>query len=549
MVVADNPAPLNRREDRGNRRSDPDYNPDGSDYFDDDTTRPGGPAIHEEDRRAMDDLRADMMTEIKHIKAKQGGGRLDQVMKEENINTLAQRLAKALIPQKCSVPSFNCYDGSGDPAAHLRYYNRMMAMWDYEEAILCTYLPSSMKGSALSWFDNLTPDSIDSYDQLTENFLATYMYNKVVSTGMDKLFSFAIYKETIREYTDRWHRICQAIGNVDPVVIINCYKWGLDKMIPLFVEIHGTIPATEGDLRVIIEKHAILEEIQRENPRDQAQRPPHTNSVEQASSSKRGNSDERPNEGRRERRDDRRRDDRKFEDQVYTKLNVSYSRILKEIKGRENLDWPWSKGKQPPRSEKSREYCEYHCFNGHQTEKCKNLKVIIQKLIDTGDLNQYVKKADAEDREKRRKQVQLPEGNRTLNTISCSENTGPSLTSQIGKRLRKQFEDYCKLYKIDGEEVDEHEHWMDPPIVFDVEDVEEDMEDHNDPLFLTLPVAGCNIKKILIDGGSSVNVLLYDTFKRMEINDEQLLSSYHTIYGFNGAATKPLGDIVLQVDA
>ncbi|XP_026383509.1 uncharacterized protein LOC113279010 [Papaver somniferum] len=74
------------------------------------------------------------------------------------------------------------------------------------------------------------------------------------------------------------------------------------------------------------------------------------------------------------------------------------------------------------------------------------------------------------------------------------------------------------------------------------------MEDHNDPLVLTLPVAGCNIKKILIDGGSSVNVLFYDTFKRMELNDEQLMSSYYTIYGFNGAPTKPLGEIVLQVD-
>ncbi|XP_026434037.1 uncharacterized protein LOC113331552 [Papaver somniferum] len=90
---------------------------------------------------------------------------------------------------------------------------------------------------------------------------------------------------------------------------------------------------------------------------------------------------------------------------------------------------------------------------------------------------------------------------------------------------------------------------MDAPITFEADDVEEDMEDHNDPLILTLPIAGCNIKKILIDGGSSVNVLFYDTFKRMELNDEQLISSYHTIYVFNGAPTKPLGDIVLQINA
>ncbi|XP_026396557.1 uncharacterized protein LOC113291195 [Papaver somniferum] len=363
---------------------------------------------------------------------------------------------------------------------------------------------------------------------------------------MDKLFSLeTTYKETIREYTDRWHRICQAIGNVDPVVNINCYKWGLDKMSPLFVEIHGSFPKTEGDLRVIIEKHARLEEIQRENPRAQAQRSHRTNFLEQASGSKRGGSAEI----RRGRRDDRRRDGRKFEDQVFTKLNKNYTRILRKIKGRENLEWPWSKGKQPPRSEKSRDYCEYHCFNGHQTEKCKNLKIMIQKLIDADDFKQYIQKVDNEDRTKRSKQVQLPEGNQTLNTISCSEASGPSLTAQIGKRLRKQFEDYCELYKIDGVEVDEHEQWMNAPMTFDAEDIEEDVEDHNDPMVLTLLVAGCNIKKILIDGGSSVNVLFYDTLKRMDLNDEQLMSSYYTIYGFNGAPTKPLGDIVLQVYA
>ncbi|XP_026420357.1 uncharacterized protein LOC113316380 [Papaver somniferum] len=87
------------------------------------------------------------------------------------------------------------------------------------------------------------------------------------------------------------------------------------------------------------------------------------------------------------------------------------------------------------------------------------------------------------------------------------------------------------------------------PVTFESEDIEEDMEDHNDSLVLTLRVAGCNIKKILIDGGSSINVLFYDTFKRMELNDEHLMISYYTIYGFNEASTKPLGDIVLQVDA
>ncbi|XP_026428440.1 uncharacterized protein LOC113324339 [Papaver somniferum] len=376
-------------------------------------------------------------------------------MTKANTTLLTHHLAKSLIPQNFPVPAFECYDGSSDHAAHLRYYNHILARWDQNDAVLCRYFPSSLKESTLSWFDNLPSNSIDSYNQLTEKFLGTYMYNKAVNAGMDRLFSLAVaYKETIREYTDKRHKICQTIGNVDPVVSINCYKWGLDRMSPLFVEIHGSVPTIEGDLRVIIEKHA------------------------------------------------------------------------REIKDRENLERPWSKGKQPPRSEKSRDYCEYHFFDGHQTEKCKNLKIMIQKLIDVGDLKQYLQKYDTKERAKRSKQVQLPEGNRTLHTISCSEATGPSLTSQIGKRLRKQFEDYCELYKIDGAEVEEHEQWMNAPITFDTEDVEDEMEDHNDPLVLTLPIARCNTRKVLIDGGISVNVLFYDTFKRMELNDEQLMSSY-----------------------
>ncbi|XP_026450758.1 uncharacterized protein LOC113350868 [Papaver somniferum] len=341
------------------------------------------------------------MAEIKQLKARKGGGRLEEVMREEKTTPLTPHLAKALIPQKFPVPAFECYDGSSDPAAHLRYYNHILARWEQDDAVLCRYFPSSLKGSALSWFDNLPPNSINSYGQLAEKFLETYMYNKDVNAGMDKLFSLATtYKETIREYTDRWHRICQAIGNVDPVVSINFYEWGLDRMSPLFVEIHGSVPKTEGDLRVIIEKHVRLEEIQRGNPRAQAQRSHRTNSVEQASGSKKGSLAERPNDDKRGRRDDRRRDDRKFEDQVFTKLNTNYTRILREIKDRENLEWPWSKGKHPPRTEKSRDYCEYHCFNGHQTEKCKNLKIMIQKLIDDGDLRKYIQKAATEDRAK-----------------------------------------------------------------------------------------------------------------------------------------------------
>ncbi|XP_026383243.1 uncharacterized protein LOC113278690 [Papaver somniferum] len=258
---------------------------------------------------------------------------------------------RAPIPQKCPLPPFECYDGSSDPASHLRYYNRVLARWDQDDVVLCRYFPFSLKVSTLVWFDYLLPNSINSYSQLTEKFLRTYMYNKTVNAGMDKLFSLAIgYNETIKEYTDKWHKICQAIGNVDPVVMINFYKWGLDMMSPLFVEIPGSVPTTDGDLQIIIEKHTNLEESQRENPRAQTQRPHRTNSVGQASGSKRSYSMDRSNEERRGRN--------RTSDVMIGNPKIKFSPNSSQLQsssernqGSKNLEWPWSKGKQPPRSE------------------------------------------------------------------------------------------------------------------------------------------------------------------------------------------------------
>ncbi|XP_026459065.1 uncharacterized protein LOC113359688 [Papaver somniferum] len=50
-----------------------------------------------------------------------------------------------------------------------------------------------------------------------------------------------------------------------------------------------------------------------------------------------------------------------------------------------------------------------------------------------------------------------------------------------------------------------------------------------------------------MDSGSSVEVLFYDTFKRMEISDDVLIPSTYRIYGFNGTVTMPKGEGTLRV--
>ncbi|XP_026444665.1 uncharacterized protein LOC113345024 [Papaver somniferum] len=51
-----------------------------------------------------------------------------------------------------------------------------------------------------------------------------------------------------------------------------------------------------------------------------------------------------------------------------------------------------------------------------------------------------------------------------------------------------------------------------------------------------------SMPKILIDGGSFVEILFYETFKQMG-----LVPSTYIIFGFNGSSTIPRGEVTLEI--
>ncbi|XP_026410034.1 uncharacterized protein LOC113305153 [Papaver somniferum] len=53
--------------------------------------------------------------------------------------------------------------------------------------------------------------------------------------------------------------------------------------------------------------------------------------------------------------------------------------------------------------------------------------------------------------------------------------------------------------------------------------------------------------KILIDGGSSAEILYYETFKQMGLRHDCLIPSTYNIFGFNGSSTRPRGEVTLEI--
>ncbi|KAI5661846.1 hypothetical protein M9H77_21169 [Catharanthus roseus] len=70
---------------------------------------------------------------------------------------------------------------------------------------------------------------------------------------------------------------------------------------------------------------------------------------------------------------------------------------------------------------------------------------------------------------------------------------------------------------------------------------------NNDPLVITMTIDQCLVKRILVDTGSSVNVLFKDTLMRMDIPWSRVMSYKVPIVGFTGKTIKLEGKVTLQV--
>ena len=61
-------------------------------------------------------------------------------------------------------------------------------------------------------------------------------------------------------------------------------------------------------------------------------------------------------------------------------------------------------------------------------------------------------------------------------------------------------------------------------------------------------VGGYMFTKVLMDGGSSINILYYETFRRMGLTDKNLKPSNTVFHGVvRGKSAYPVGKIALEV--
>ncbi|XP_034681093.1 uncharacterized protein LOC117911040 [Vitis riparia] len=75
------------------------------------------------------------------------------------------------------------------------------------------------------------------------------------------------------------------------------------------------------------------------------------------------------------------------------------------------------------------------------------------------------------------------------------------------------------------------------------------LQPHEDALVLTLGISGFDVRRVLIDPGSSTDLLQMLVFKQMDYSPSTLENLRRLLSRFNGATTTSQGDIVFPVQA
>ena len=239
------------------------------------------------------------------------------------------------------------------------------------------------------------------------------------------------------------------------------------------------------------------------------------------------------------RQPERERQSRRYAPKHFTPLTARPERILKEVY--ESKIFPEALPSRVHIMGGNKDaWCKYHRVRGHDTDDCIHLKREIEKLIQNGKLRGYTRGKRDEDGEgtnRSRDDRRGDEGKHTLNTISGGfAGGGESSTS---------WKNYARQIML----VDEGSRSFaerSPDITFSTEDFEGVIPHEDDPMVITLQILNWNIKRVLIDTGSSADILTFEAFDRMGLSEEQLQPFQGTLSGITGERVHVCGYITLR---
>ncbi|XP_012851655.1 PREDICTED: uncharacterized protein LOC105971353 [Erythranthe guttata] len=208
----------------------------------------------------------------------------------------------------------------------------------------------------------------------------------------------------------------------------------------------------------------------------------------------------------------------------YAPLSSAPSEILVAIANHPKLKWPRTYAEVPRKPANAGPYCKFHNEHGHSTDECQHLRDEIERLIRTKNLSEFVggnpngirqaKKGDSSNRPPTNASgtTEARPPNSYIHTIFGGPVGGDSNRSRRAhlRELQELRGELAMMYRVS----------IAPPITFGVQDETGIQQPHKDALVITAMVANYDVARILVDTGSSADIIYYECFKQMRLNFE-----------------------------
>ncbi|XP_063938044.1 uncharacterized protein LOC135147920 [Daucus carota subsp. sativus] len=439
--------------------------------------------------------------------------------------------------------NFESFNGLGDPEEHLHYFEHIAQIYWYNDLTKCHFFASTFKGGAQRWFSRIPSRSIGSWKDFKEAFLRRFRANKTHELYMCHLETVRQYdNEALSDYMKRFQEAINKISSLDEREALSIFRRNLDPeqneryVVELINKEPQSLAAAYAMAAKFIKETDVLQAMRmtrqgsskgkqvedkprKEYHQDKKFKPDRQTNFIQHSGSRRtsqpgpgSRSDPGPNRPAREPKPE----------PEWTPLNRSREDILKEVRDKPFYYAP-KPMQTPPESRPANRHCDYHGTHSHKTENCISLKYFIEEQISKGNMGQYIARNTANKGEGSGKQKNI------VNVVlggSCSPPPSP---------------DSCQ-------EVMSIQTFPEQVISFSSKDFEGVTRGHNQALVVTLDITENEVRRILVDNGSSANILFKHTMDRMQLGNIRM-NDYREdpLYGFGNSIVPVLGTLYLPV--
>ncbi|KAL2253360.1 UNVERIFIED_CONTAM: hypothetical protein Sindi_0130700 [Sesamum indicum] len=385
------------------------------------------------------------------------------------------------------VPDLPRYDGTKGPYEHVAAFDMVMNLYGQPGPIMAKLFATTLTGKVQEWFTNLPRGSIDSHEQMIQKFSFHFASQRKQKRSATHLFTIRQREdETLKSFVGRFNNEMIEIQDLRIDMMVSILIHGLKKG-PFASALARDPPGDAEQLMALAQKYIDEEEM---------------NAMKDYERKEREQMYRKPNEAR-EVGGSRQKQEKQRETKYipkyhnYTLLPMSREKALMMVENADVLKWP-RHTRYTPSKKFSNKYCRFHRERGHNTEECFQLKDEIERGSSSSSSN----------RDRKR----------------CARTSNSS--------RGKEF-----VLKVEEEEA----------ISFSSSDKPEETGEMNDPIVIRLDIANFTVHKVLVDSGSSADIILKNVIDKMGLENLRLEPVKTPLVGFGGSEVTSLGMIELPV--